>query len=222
MTQTTTKAASKNGNAPAIDESTAQVAIDRIQSLTMSVPILGVTPLLVNRFSEKAKRQLLNAAQGKQTPKVPKDPEAEFKACLYEIEDGVYGFPADAFKQATVGAARFYGKAVSMTGLKQFVFMHGVPSADRALVPIEGEPTMREDVVRVGRGGTELRYRPSFFPWRCDLKVTFFSSVITQESVLSLIDAGGLAVGIGDWRPERDGTFGTFQVDPDRAVTVVD
>ena len=221
MPKTTAERPSKNGSAPKPTEA-ATVAIDRIQSMTMSVPILGVTPLLVNRFSEKAKHQLLNAAQGKQTPKTPKDPEAEFRACLYEVSDGVYGFPADAFKQATVGAARFYGKAVTMTSLKQFIFVHGVPSADRALVPIDGEPEMREDVVRVGRGGTELRYRPSFFPWRCDLRITFFSSVITQESVLSLVDAGGLAVGIGDWRPERDGTFGTYQVDPDRAVTVID
>lgn len=79
---------------------------------------------------------------------------------------------------------------------------------------------MREDVVRLGRSGTDLRYRPEFWPWSATLRVTYFPTVLTRSSVLSLIDAGGLAVGVGEWRPERDGTFGTFRIDTDREVEV--
>ena len=39
--------------------------------------------------------------------------------------------------------------------------------------------------------------------------------------MLSLIDAGGMGVGVGEWRPERDGDFGTYRVDPSRKVEVV-
>jgi hypothetical protein len=40
--------------------------------------------------------------------------------------------------------------------------------------------------------------------------------------VLSLIDAGGLGSGVGDWRPEKSGDFGTYMVDPDREVEVIE
>lgn len=220
---TVTKTSSNGKPAEGMSTDAPLLAIDRIAEETIQVPIIGVTPLIMHRFSEKAKRQMLDAAQGKQTPKQPKDPQAEYEAAFYRVGEDKYGLPADAFKQATVGAARFYGKAVSMTALKQFVFVRGELGDDgRALVVISGaEPKMREDVVRVGRGGTDLRYRPEFYPWSATLDVTYFTSVITRGSVLSLIDAGGLAIGVGEWRPERDGTFGTYRIDPDRAVEVV-
>lgn len=221
-----TKTAS-NGGAPKTAQSpaekqTAEVQIDRIAAETIRVPILGTTPLVVHRFSEKAKRKMLDEMQGRKTPKEPKNPEAEYEAAFYRLEDGTPGFPVLAFKSATVGGARFYGKQITMTALKQYLFMRGEVGADgRALTRIEGEAQMREDVVRVGRGGTDLRYRPEFREWRTDLEVTYVTSALTRESVLSLIDAGGMGVGVGEWRPERDGDFGTYRIDPDRQVEVI-
>lgn len=200
----------------------AEIAIDRIAAETIRVPILGTTPLLVHRFSEKAKRQMLDAMQGRKTPKEPKDPEAEYEAAFYRLSDGTPGFPVLAFKDATVGGARFYGKQVTMTALKQYIFFHGAVGDDgRALARITGEPRMREDVVRVGRGGTDLRYRPEFREWTTELDVTYVTSSLTRGSVLSLIDAGGMGVGVGEWRPEKNGDFGTYRIDPDRVVEVI-
>lgn len=196
--------------------------IDQIEAETIKVPILGITPLIVHRFSEKAKRQMLDAAQGRKTLKTPKDPEAEYEAAFYRLADGTPGFPVVAFKAATVGAARFYGKEVTMTGLRQTLFFRGEVGDDgRSLAAILGEPEMREDVVRVGRGGTDLRYRPQFRKWTTVLEVTFVTSALTRSSVLSLIDAGGMGVGVGEWRPEKGGDFGAYTVDLDRVVEVV-
>lgn len=202
----------------------AQVQIDRIAAETIRVPILGTAPLIVHRFSEKAKRQMLDAMQGRRSPKLPKDPEAEYEAAFYVLKDGSRnGFPVIAFKEATVGGARFYGKDVTMTALRQQVFFRGEPSTEgQQLARIEGEPVMREDVVRLGgRGsGTDLRYRPQFIEWSTTLEVTYVTSALTRGSILSLIDAGGMGVGVGEWRPERKGDFGTFRVDPSRDVEV--
>lgn len=208
------------------------VQIDRIAARTMIVPIIGTTPLVVHRFSEKAKRKMLDSMQGKKDPKEIRDPDAEFQAAAYRLSDGRYGFPAVAFKSATVSAARFYPKNdVTMTGLRQFLFFAGEHGEDGTqLVPILGEqeaannghsiewPRMREDVVRIGRGSTDLRYRPEFWPWRAELRVTYITSALTQGSVLSLIDAGGMGVGVGEWRPERSGDLGMYQVDTERGV----
>jgi hypothetical protein len=164
---------------------------------------------------------MLDNMQGRKSPKQPKDPEAEYLAAFYRLKDGQLGFPATAFKQATVGGARFYS-SVTMTSLRSALFMRGEPGEDGTpLFPIMGEPHMREDVVRVGRGGTDLRYRPQFDEWSTTLVVVYVTSMLTRGSLLSLIDAGGLGVGVGEWRPERDGDFGTYRVDPTRDVEVL-
>lgn len=202
-------------------EEAAQVHIDQIGVETLLVPILGTAPLIVHRFSEKAKRQMLDAMQGRKSPKEPKNPEADYEGAFYRLRDGSYGFPAIAFKSSTVGGARFYS-GVTMTALKQYLFFRGEAGEDgQPLVRIEGEPRMREDVVRVGRNGTDLRYRPEFSEWRTQLEVVYVKSALTRGSVLSLIDAGGLGIGVGEWRPEKDGAFGTYRIDPDRTVEVV-
>ena len=213
--------AKTNGHAP---EQSAEIQIDRIAAETIEVPIIGTTPLIMHRFSEKAKRQMLDAAQGKKTPKQPKDPEAEYEAAFYRLEDGTPGFPVGAFKDATIGGARFYGRnQVTMTGLRQYLLGWPGEMGDdgRPLARIEGEAEMREDVVRVGRGGTDLRYRPQFREWATTLTVVYASSALTRNSVLSLIDAGGMGVGVGEWRPERSGEFGTYRIDPDREIEVI-
>lgn len=42
----------------------AQVQISRIGTETLIVPVVGTAPLIVHKFSEKAKRQMLDAMQG--------------------------------------------------------------------------------------------------------------------------------------------------------------
>lgn len=82
---------------------------------------------------------------------------------------------------------------------------------------------MREDVVRLGgpSRSADLRYRPEFPEWRTALEVTYVKSSLTRESLLSLVDAGGMGIGIGEWRPEKRGEFGTYQVDASREVEVL-
>lgn len=213
-----------NGHAPLSTEGAgpegAQLDIVRIAAETLSVPIIGTAPLIMHRFSEKAKRQMLDAQQGRKSPKQTRDPKVEYEAAFYRLGDG-YGFPTLAFKQCTVKAARFYGKDVSMAGLQQFLFFTGATGTDgQLLTEIVGEPRMREDVVRVGRGAADLRYRPEFTVWSARLVVTYVQSALTRGSVLSLIDAGGMGIGIGDYRPERKGAYGTFQIDSDASVEV--
>lgn len=204
------------------DENAAIAPIPRVSAETLMVPIRGTAPLVVNRFSEKAKRQMLDAMTGHKPLREVKDPKAEYEAAFYRLKDGQAGFPALGFKAATVGGARFFGKQVSMTGLKQMAFFTGEPGEDgHFYVPITGEAIMREDVVRVGRGGTDLRYRPQFTEWSTVLTITYVRSMLDRESLLSLVDAGGLGVGVGEWRPEKGGDFGTYEIDESRQVEVV-
>ena len=199
-----------------------QLAIDKIEVEILQIPILGITPLIVHQWSEKAKRQMLNTQQGIKTMKEPRDPQAEYESSLYRAGEDRYGFPSVAFKAATVSAARLYGKSVRMTEQRQFLNYQGTmyPTCNQSLVLLTGEPKMREDMVTVGISGTDLRYRAEFAEWSTELRVKYIKSAITKESILSLIEAAGLTVGVGEWRPEKDGEFGCFEIDKNRDITV--
>lgn len=177
------------------------------------VHIEGTTPLIVHRFSEKARRQMLEKqmATTKQK-KAPKDPEADYQASMYRLEDGRPGFPAVAFKAAMVGAARQF-EGITMTSLKSAVFVLG--EGPEQLVPIIGEPQMREDIVRIAMGTTDLRHRAMFTPWAVELVIEYLPTMITARSLLSLVNSAGFG-GVGEWRPSAPksftGTYGRFHV----------
>jgi len=217
------KAAANAGTKTEEEPAPAVIQIRRIGTELIEVPIIGTAPIVVHRFSEKAKRIMLEAMQGKKKVREFKDPEAEFNAAFYRFNDGRLGFPSLGFKDATVSGARYYA-GITMVLLRQLLFIqaeHGVDGV--GLVQIDGDPAiMREDVVRVGQSGTDLRYRPQINNWTATLRVRYVTSQLSRESVLSLIDAGGMGVGVGEWRPERKGEMGTYTIDENRQVLVIE
>lgn len=191
------------------------ISLKRIRREVAEIEIRGTAPLIVHRWSEKAKRMMLDAQQGKKAPKEAKDPRADFESSMYRFEDGRHGFPIMAFKSATVrGGARVFGKAVKMTELRQLCtfLADGVGTDGTQLAHIVApEPVMREDMVRVGMGTADIRYRAEYRDWSALLRIEFVPSVIDLSSVVALVDAGGTN-GVGEWRPEKSGSYGTYEV----------
>lgn len=201
------------------------IEISNLEATTLLIPIKGRTPLIVHNFGEKARKMILDNQQGKKTKqKEFRNPEQEYLNSLYRMGDDRYGFPVTGFKAATVGAARFYGGAIKMTELRQFLFFGGeiTPHDPQMLVEIFGEHAMREDVVKIGSGISDLRYRAYFPEWSATLTVTFIKNSLSKESVVSLINAGGLGCGVGEWRPQRNGHFGTYEVDVTKQINVIE
>lgn len=168
--------------------------------------LVGDSPLIVHAWSEKAKRAMLDKQMKKATKaKEAKDPDADYEACFYRTETGEYGFPAIGVKAAMVSAARF------VDGMKMTV-LRGAFHIDAELLPIIGTPRRREDMVRVGMGTADIRYRPEFPAWKMPVAIKFNSNVISAEQIANLINEAGFGVGIGEWRPERNGSYGRFHV----------
>lgn len=186
------------------------ITLQKIGRETIKVEIKGTAPLIVHKWDEKAKQQLLDKQQGKRAVKVAKDPEAAYQASRYLLPDGSDGFPVTGFKAATVGAARYF-QTVKMTELRRALFFHG--EGPDQLVRIIGTPQSREDMVRVGMGTSDIRFRAMYPEWTATLVVTYVPSLLDEASVVALIDAGGMG-GVGEWRPEKaaTGTFGTYEV----------
>lgn len=189
----------------------------------MEVTVVGDSPLIVHAWSEKAKKEMLGkqmktAKQAKEA----KNPKADFESSLYRLSDGGYGFPSIGFKAAAVTACTSVAGITKVAARQAFhilgedVDVVGAFEGTKArnnLVRIEGgKPSMREDMVRIGMGTADLRYRGEFADWHAKLLVRYNANVLSESQILNIINVAGFAVGVGEWRPEKDGMSGMFHV----------
>ncbi len=214
MAPKTAQAASPNGTATPAPAEQAVVRLRRLQDAVFTLEVAGRTPLIPHRWSEKSLGMMREKqfGSGVRARKEPKNPEEEAHNSCYWLADGRPGMPATAFKAAMVYACRFF-EGVSMTEARTLLYVEG--EGPDQLVPITGEPVMREDTPRNSGGTADLRYRMAIFPWSATLRVRFLPSRIDADSVAALLDAAG-RVGVGDWRPgspkSNTGVYGTFRL----------
>lgn len=192
----------------------------------MEVTLIGDSPLIVHAWSAKAKREMLDKQMKKaKGAKEAKDPKADFESSLYRIANG-YGFPSVAFKNAAVTAATSVAGITKVAARQAFHILGEDAEIDGAfpgsksrvnLARIEGgDPSMREDMVKVGMGTADLRYRGEFPEWHAKVLVRYNANVLSEAQILNLLNTAGFAVGVGEWRPERDGMSGMFHVATER------
>jgi hypothetical protein len=205
---------------------TVGITIPAIEKRKLSVRLVGDSPLIVHRWSEKAKKEMLDKMIGAaKKGKAPKRPIQEYADAFYWISEkpdfddmdeddimkcvdkGRFGFPAVAFKKAAIDAA-YQQKAIDKK-----TTMRGAFHIDGELVEIKGKPTIREDPVTVGISGTDMRYRPEFPKWSVTLTIIFNPNAVTQEQVVNALNIAGFSNGVGEWRPEKDGVYGRFHVE---------
>lgn len=138
--------------------------------------------------------------------------DKEAQEVLFDvIPKSKFGFPALAFKAAAIDGA-FQQKVVDKkTTARGAIHVSGENNTEFA--EIEGTPTLREDIGRIGMGNADLRYRAEFKTWSTTLRIIYNSGAISLEQVVNLFNIGGFSNGVGDWRPAKDGTFGTFHVE---------
>lgn len=198
---------------------TTAIELPRLAIETIEIPIIGDSPLIVHKFSEKAKKQMLDKQMKKASAgKEAKDPWRDFVESMYwldgmpdkptedDVTKGRFGFPAVGFKAAAVTACTSIGSITKVAARQAF-------HVEGEFIEIKGQPpSMREDIARVGMGTADLRYRGEFNPWGATLTVKYNANLMSAEQVVNLFETAGFAVGVGEWRPERDGPYGRFHV----------
>ena len=183
------------------------VELKSIRIERINLEIEGDSSLIVHAWSAKAKKEMLDKQMKKaKTAKDAKDPQRDYEEAFYRLPDGKPGFPTIAFKQAAVSAGGRFSDGLKMTELRGAFFIDG------ELAEINGEPSMREDMVRVGMGTADIRYRPEFKAWKVTLPIKYNADKISLEQLVNLFNLAGFGVGVGEWRPEKDGQYGMFHV----------
>lgn len=190
------------------------IEIPSLRIKTLELTLIGDTPLITHKWDDKAKREMLEKQQKKaRAGKEARDPQAEYEAAIYHHPDGGYAFPIIAFKAAAVTVCSQIEGITKVFARQTFHVVGG------DLAKIEGsEPKMREDMVRIGMGTANLRYRPEFMPWYTTIPIQYNSSAISEEQIRNMFNTAGFGVGIGEWRPAKDGRNGRFHVATDKEL----
>jgi hypothetical protein len=211
---------------------TTKVEVEDVARLTPAnwkrfrIWLIGDTPIICHAWSEKAKKEMLKK-QKKATRggREERNPHADFISSLYDIGNGMYGFPVTAVKKSILSVShkdKGVAKTLSMASIKFDSQMTKVQTAyEQAictlpLVPIvAGEPEMREDMVRVGAGLNKtatLAYRAQFENWALLVQGRYNADAFPLETLMFLLRDAGVMCGVGDWRTEKSGEFGSFHL----------
>jgi hypothetical protein len=194
-------------------EKSIEVTIIQMTKTSLTVPVLGLSPLICNRMSEKVKRELL-APKGRKTAvdkasSMKHDPMQEYRDSPYRMKEQdaptlLAVLPA-MFKQGMCTAAMRVG--AKKTEIEQLVSV----GWDRT--PVYGVPRLFMSVTRSAdiNKTPDVRTRALLREWACFLTISFMQPVLRESTIINLLAAAGQVCGIGDWRQQKgSGSYGLY------------
>jgi hypothetical protein len=194
----------------------------------LEAEIVGVSPLVTNRFSDKALKAIEEAQQGgnagKKLKKPPREPADEFmqaahickgKADPAWLEKNIYGFPAVALKKAMANGNYRYGGAKDKVSQMGAFHVHGPWHGLIEVQDLKGKPSipdMGSDYVKLPNGAASISYRPYYFPWKMQVFLRYCPTLMSKAELVHALYIAGNCIGIGSWRTEKTGDKGSFEV----------
>lgn len=181
---------------------------------TVSVTIVGITPMLQHRFGEAAEQAGNSRAMKIQNT----TPRAAAESVAYIAADGTHYFSAAAISRCMAAAGSNHKMRGSRKSLR-FV----VPSAVRlntdtvTILDEAGASVTKCDVdsrpVTIpATKGRIMRHRPRYEKWSATFDLVINDALLDVATAHTLLTEAGVGVGIGDFRPEKSGPFGQFRV----------
>lgn len=184
-----------------------QISVLRIQKGRLTVALKGTTPLVMNRLSEKAKRELLfpspKKTKGDKATTLKHDPRAEFRAAPYLSDDPdsptLLLMPATSFKNALRGTAVDIPGASSKAALGRLTYV------ENEYVGIYGIPKLYMAVVRMAdiNRTPDIRTRVIVPQWAARITISYAIPLLTADAIIALMSGAGILQGVGDGRVER-------------------
>lgn len=178
--------------------------------------IEGISGLLMHRWAEM---QEVNGDGGTRKMHISEvDPRTQAETVAYRHPEGYLYMPGAAIARMLCEAGGSHKARGSRKSLK-FI----VPAACLVLedaIPLLSASGKRltdfevdsRPIVIPSTKGRIMRHRPRINEWRMQMTIDVDPDLIESSMVLTLLTEGGKRLGIGDYRPEKRGPFGRFQV----------
>jgi len=178
--------------------------------------VLGRTPLVCNRMSQKTWQQLVAPSPRKTISErnltMKHNPLAEYRASPYILSNPqaptAIALMSTAFKGAMMTAA------LDLPGAKKaqigrLCFVEG------DMVGIYGVPQIYMAIVRMAdiNRTPDVRTRAILPKWACKVSVEFTLPMMQPQAVANLMAASGFTAGVGDGRPQKGKmSFGQYDI----------
>lgn len=192
---------------------TITIAPPNMQELQMT--IIGMAPLMICRFSQKAMEKMMatqsaGSTARKGAKREPRDFDADFQGARHISTEGWDGIHAAAFRNGMISACRLVNFKMTIAKLSVFIMPDGFDVVDGVpLVRIDGgEPVKRIMHTRNATGVIDLRARPAWDRWRCHLRISYDADQFTATDVVNLLSRVGAQVGVGEGRPDSRSSAG--------------
>lgn len=185
----------------------------------IAVEIRGTTPLLIHRFGEDAEA----APTTRAVMVTARDPREEATKAAYIAPDGTYYFSAFSIPRAMGEAGSNHKQRGSRKSLRFVVPSAVRPTGDTiTILNGDGPATAFEvdsrPVTIPATKGRIMRHRPRWNDWGAAFEIELNEALLDQATAHQLLTEAGAGIGIGDFRPEKRGPFGTFRVTRFEAV----
>jgi|TARA_R110001583_G_scaffold177725_1_gene333363 hypothetical protein len=199
---------------------------------TLEVAITGNAPYVQHAFSQKMK-EAIGKGMETGTPstnkrkKAPKNFEQEFELAKHQSDEGWYGIPCAAFRNALVSACRVAGFPMTRAKLSIFVLADGYDKQDAGIAlskitkvnNADGEPEMLKSITRI-KDTINVVARPLFKRgWEANVRIRWDADQFTATDILNLMLRVGSQVGVGEGRPDSKQStgmgWGTFDLHQD-------
>jgi hypothetical protein len=171
--------------------------------------------MIMHRFAWKAWQELLFPAPPKsrvdRAETLKHNPLIEYRECFYKNRDldtpTMFHIPDGTFGKAIAAAAYDMPGPQSKAEISRLARTIGQ-------INLYGIPCLRMDMVRQGgiSRTPDVRSRAHFSEWACKIDIQFLANTLTEKSIGNLLVAAGIITGVGDWRPQKGGSCGTFRV----------
>lgn len=202
-----------------------KVQITPLRQRVLHVTIRGTSPLMILRFSKKAENKMIETHKAGSQARSKRVREArnfedDCEQAKYVSRDGWNGIPADAFRCALIESCRLVGFKMTMAKMGAFVEADGYDKFDgRPLIQIHSDepPEMSIMPVRNASGVMDLRARPMWREWHCNLRIRFDLDMFSVQDIANLLVRAGAQNGIGEGRVNSKNSagmgYGAFEVE---------
>jgi len=192
---------------------TETIVIKKPNYKIINLKVNGLTPLLMNGWTEESMESIRGYDTGKVKTAKQKGikytkPEEEIKEKIHRNDKKEVCMTRDAFYGAILDTA--VNEGLNKSDIKRNVSILG-----EDLVPIKYKKQVLNESMGRKSGASRtptVIFRPEFRDWSCVLSIRFNADKITPEDLVNLFNLAGLSTGIGSWRKQCSGMFGQFEV----------
>lgn len=185
-----------------------EVSIAPIRIAKAVFPIVGKTPLLIDKMPENVLKEIEEKQIGKsRTAKRKRDIKKEIESAIHYLPNGTIGFPAAGFKAGMIEATSFVGDKMFS---KKLIRGLNILNSVNGLIQIKYK---KKDIL-THNIGSNTKHTPQLHDWSCELEIQFDENNLSASDLAILINYAGFYSGVGIWSPrcKSGGNFGMYEL----------